>query len=484
VSVSLLVAAIVVWFGAGAALSFYARTKTGSGMSEFFLANRGIGGVVSALTYSATTYSAFMMVGLVGITYRSGVASLGFELAYLAATVVLLTVFAPRYWVAGRRFNLVTPPELLSLRYGSRTVGCIAAVLSLVMLVPYASVQLMGVGYLVETLSGGGIPFAAGILLAAGISLIYSRWAGLRSVAWTDALQAGIMMIACVVLAWYVPSHLLPSGVGDAVRTVAPLLEVSWPWPMFLGMTLPWAFFAVTNPQVVQRLYSPRDVTSIKRMIAGFAGFGLVYTVLCVVLGLAAAVVVPGLANPDGAMAALLARVPCALSLVVFLSIVAAAVSTLTAVMLTLSSIVARDIARTLNPGIGEETELAAGKAAIPVIAAVCCVFASLRPGLIVVLSSLASGGLLAQVPAVFGAFFWRRGTSQGAILSMIAGALTMIVLSAWKVNFLGQWPSVWTLAVSTASYVLASLLSPREKCADAFVDAVEGERRKRFPDA
>lgn len=174
---SLLLAAIAVWFAAGAVLSYFARSAAGAGrgMSGFFLANRGIGGVVSAMTYSATTYSAFMMVGLVGITYRSGVASLGFELAYLAATVVLLTLFAPRYWAAGRRFNLVTPPELLSVRYGSRATGGVAAVLSLVMLIPYASVQLMGVGYLVESLSGGTLSFGLGIVLAASVSLVYSR---------------------------------------------------------------------------------------------------------------------------------------------------------------------------------------------------------------------------------------------------------------------------------------------------------------------
>ena len=481
---SLLLAAIAVWFAAGAVLSYFARSAAGAGrgMSGFFLANRGIGGVVSAMTYSATTYSAFMMVGLVGITYRSGVASLGFELAYLAATVVLLTLFAPRYWAAGRRFNLVTPPELLSVRYGSRATGGVAAVLSLVMLVPYASVQLMGVGYLVESLSGGTLSFGLGIVLAASVSLVYSRWGGLRSVAWTDALQASIMMIACLVLAWYVSARLFPSGMMEALRPVSQLLEVRWPRPMFLGMTLPWVFFAVTNPQVVQRLYSPRDVAGIRRMILGFAVFGLVYTVLCVFLGLAAAAAVPGLPNPDGAMAALLSRAPAPIALVVTLSIIAAAVSTLTAVMLTLSSIFARDVVRSLAPRIGENVELTAGKAALPVIAVACCVFASLRPGLIVILSSLASGGLLAQAPAVFGAFFWPRGNAAGAGLSMIAGALTMILLTVWKINPMGQWPSVWTLVVSSAVYVIASLASRPSGAGATFIAAVRDEVKMSFP--
>ena len=150
--------------------------------------------------------------------------------------------------------------------------------------------------------------------------------------------------------------------------------------------------------------------------------------------------------------------------------------------MLTLSSIFARDVVRSLAPRIGEHVELTAGKAALPVIAVVCCIFASLRPGLIVVLSSLASGGLLAQAPAVFGAFFWPRGNAAGAGLSMIAGALTMILLTVWKINPMGQWPSVWTLVVSSAVYVIASLASRPSGAGATFIAAVRDEVKMSFP--
>lgn len=52
--------------------------------------------MVSALTYSATTYSAFMMVGLVELSYASGVGALGFELFYLVGTLFLLSYYAPK----------------------------------------------------------------------------------------------------------------------------------------------------------------------------------------------------------------------------------------------------------------------------------------------------------------------------------------------------------------------------------------------------
>lgn len=350
---------ILAWFLLGAVLSAKARRGMGSGVIDYFLANRTVGGFVSAMSYSATTYSAFMMVGLVGLTYKGGVASLGFELTYLVGTVFLLVLFAPRYWLAGRRYGLMTPSELLATRYGSKWVGATASLLCLVTLVPYASVQLMGMGYLLEGVSGGAFPFWAGMAVAAVITVVFSIWAGLRSVALTDALQASIMLVVSCLLVAFIVVFLFPGGWGNAVATRPDLLKVSWPFPMFLGLTLPWTFFALTNPQVVQRLYAPKDIRSIRGMVAGFSAFGFIYTVLCVVLGLSAALLVPGLKNPDGAMAALLTKVPRALALLVVLSIFAAAVSTLNSIILTLSSMFGRDLLRAVfSPFRGKGTVL------------------------------------------------------------------------------------------------------------------------------
>lgn len=477
---SWLVAGIFAWFLLGAALSAKARRGMGSGVIDYFLANRTVGGFVSAMSYSATTYSAFMMVGLVGLTYKGGIASLGFELTYLVGTVFLLVLFAPRYWLAGRRYGLMTPSELLSTRYGSKWVGATASLLCLVTLVPYASVQLMGMGYLLEGVSGGAFPFWAGMAVAAVITVVFSIWAGLRSVALTDALQASIMLVACCLLVAFIALFLFPGGWLNAMETRPDLLKVSWPFPMFLGLTLPWTFFALTNPQVVQRLYAPKDIRSIRGMVAGFSAFGFLYTVLCVLLGLSAAVLVPGLKNPDGAMAALLTKVPRGLALLVVLSIFAAAVSTLNSIILTLSSMFGRDLLRAAFP-LSEEKELVWGKLLIPVLTVACYAFGSLKLGLIAVLSSMASAGLMAQLPVILGAFFWKRATAAGAIAGMGAGAVVTGALYLGKVNLLGHWPPVWGLAASSAAFVIVSLWTRAEAAGASFIDSVESDVRETF---
>lgn len=478
---TLLASGILFWFAAGSILSWRASRQTGSSVTDYFLANRTIGGFVSALTYSATTYSAFMMVGLVGLTYRTGVAALGFEFTYLIATVLLLVLFAPRYWAAGRAFNLVSPTELLSLRYGSPRVGLTAALLCLGMLIPYASVQLMGVGYLLENLSGGSISFMAGSGLAAVIAMVFCLWAGMRSVAWTDSLQALVMLVASVLLALFVATRFFPEGFMATVEQTPGLLRVNWSLSLYIGLTLPWAFFAVTNPQVVQRLYTPRNPRSLRNMILGFSGFGLVYTLICGLLGFAAAILEPGLTNADQAMPVLLSRIPVPLGLIVTLSILAAAVSTLNSIVLTLSSMFGRDVARGLAPGLTERKELALGRLVIPLMTAACFLFAQFRFDLIVVLSSIASGGLFMQLPAILGTFFWKRSTAEGALASLISGGLVVAVLSLANVKPLGQWPAVWGILVSGTVFVAVSLLTRPPQDTERFFSAIREELDRHF---
>ncbi len=469
--------AVGVWAVFGIGIAYLAKRRMGIGLPEFFVSSRKVGGFISGMTYSATTYSAFMMVGLVGLTYSSGVVALGFELTYLMFTVILLCVFAPRFWAAANKYDFITPADLLSHRYGSEYVGVVVTFLALIMLIPYASVQLMGSGYLFSGLTGGQVPFMVGVLIMATFSGITALWAGFRSVSWTDAFQALTMMVTSLILVVYVFYHFFGSPLEflSAVQTQTPgLLGVTWDVNMFIGLSLPWAFFALSNPQVSQRMFVSENVSSLKRMITYFAVFGLIYTVVTTILGLAAANILPGLEAADRAMPVLLTRVPVLMALIVFVGIFAAATSTLGSIVLTLSSMGVLNISETFFPQISEGTKMVIGKVVIVLLLIVCVLFASLKLDLIAVLSSMASGGLLVSVPSFVGAFFWKRGTAEGSILSITMGGMITggLYIGGWKP--LGLWPPVWGMATSLGIFVVVSLLTASPRLADAFMDEVE----------
>lgn len=238
----------------------------------------------------------------------------------------------------------------------------------------------------------------------------------------------------------------------------------------FLGLSLPWLFFSVSNPQVTQRLFIPKSVRSFKQMIGGFLVFGFVYTIVSVLWGFGARLLIPELDKADTATPALLALpiFPKLVVVIVMTGILAAAISTIDSILLTLSSMCARDIYRSgINPGASEETELRLAKRVIPILAAIFFVFASWAAGqkglafMIAPLSAAASAGLLMAVPTIIGAFFWKRASSAGALSSMLAGAVLVLVFQVTGLKPLGLWPGVWGFIVSLVLYIAVSLVTP-----------------------
>jgi len=478
--------ALIIYVVAAGLTAWSSRHESQGTMVGYFLGNRAMGGFVSAMSYSATTYSAFMLIGLAGLTYTGGVGALGFELIYLCG-VTLVLIFGPRFWFVGKKFGYVTPSEMLGDRYENPAVARVVALCSLAFLIPYAAVQLAGVGYLLSGITNDQISFTTGTVVATLLALVFSVVAGLRSVAWTDTLQALFMLVTATVVVVIVVHHLGGiSGFFHRLQTEHPgALSVPgegyFSFSTFLGLTLPWMFFSLSNPQVSQRLFTPRSLKDMRHMLLGFMGFGFIYTLVAVIWGFAAVVNFPGLETGDLATPKLLGSgiIPFGLAVIVMIGIVAAAVSTIDSIMLTLSSMVARDVYPASSTAKDDRAQLRVGKIMLPIIAALAYVFAQLEIDLIAVLSVSASAGLLVMVPGLVGAFFWRRGTAYGVIASIIIGGGLVFVLELLQVKFLGQGSGIWGLTVSTLIFIGVSLITQRpEGRAQEFIDHLQQQRK------
>lgn len=476
-SMTILWLGVTVYLISAVVVAWLSRAETTNGLSVnmagYFLGDRRMGGFVSALSYSATTYSAFMMVGLAGLTYAGGVGAFGFEIVYFAG-VSLVAVFGPKFWFVGKAFNYVTPSEMLGHRYNSKAVAIATAAASCIFLIPYAAVQLAGVGYLLSGMSGGVISFTSGTIFATVLALLFSYIAGVRSVMWTDSLQALFMIVTATIVALLVMHELggffamfdrLSQQDGHVLTVPGPGF---FSLATFLGLSIPWFFFSLSNPQVSQRLFMPKSLSALRHMLIGFLVFGFIYTLVSVTWGFGALLAFPGLEKSDLASPTLLASgmVPPVLGEIVMIGILAAAVSTIDSIMLTLSSMVSRDVYANVSTGASESKQLRCGKWVLPVIAVLAFLFAELQLNLIAVLSVAASTGLAVTVPAIIAAFYWRRGSAAGVLTSIIGTGLCVIALfiSGWKP--LGLSAGVWVLPVATFLFVGVSLLTraPEER--------------------
>ena len=436
ISASTVWVSVLVFALFGAALALHATRRNQGTASDYYLGGRSIGGLVAGLSYAATTYSAFMLVVLTGLTYRGGIGGLGFELVYFAG-LTLLVVFAPRFWLAAKRWGFISPAEMLAVRYGSRSVGRVAALTALIFLMPYCTTQMAGIGLLLWGVTGGEISLFQAVATGATLAIVWTFFAGLRSVAWTDAVQAVLMLGASVLAIGFAVSAI--GGWGTFARVTAEThaahLTVPgpglWSFGTFMALSFPWFFFAISNPQVSQRLFILRDFAAMKRMIHWVLGFGLIFTLIAVIWGFAALQLAPGLENTSMATPALLTSgaIPVPVAILLILGILAAAVSTLDSIALTLGSMVARDIL-TDAP---EQRQILAGRIVVVVVIVFAAGFALEKAKIVDQLAALSAAGLLVTVPAIVGAYFWRGGTAMGALASMLGAGALALFLSLWQ---------------------------------------------------
>jgi len=465
-------ALLILYISLGTTIAILSRRFGVRSTAEYYVAGYKLGGFLASMTYAATTYSAFMMVGLVGLAYDTGVGALGFELAYLIATLALLSLLSPIVWSKARERGWVSVSEMLGDLYNSRLLGMAVAATYLVALLPYTSAQMIGVGSIFE---GIGLGYIAGVLTSAILCFLWIVVAGVWSVATTDAYQ-GVWMIAAsaMFIAW-IAAFLLPSHGLDLGRAVEVLNERGltgltefWSASTFLAYTIPWVFFAVTNPQVVQRLYMPADVKALRRMVQYFAVYGLAYTLIVTLAGLLGRSItefggIPYVKNRDLVTPVLLSYASPIMASFVYVSITAAAISTADSIVLSVASSFVRDFYERRLPRASPRRSYALSNLVVACLIVLSALIAYARPGFVVEMSVLSSVLLLPLAPITLLAWLSPSRAKDaalraGATASLLVGvgvALCCAIVygprRAFTANILGLPLSAWILAITSA---------------------------------
>jgi SSS family solute:Na+ symporter len=233
-----------------------------------------------------------------------------------------------------------------------------------------------------------------------------------------------------------------------------------WSLPTFVALAFPWFFFALSNPQVSQRLFILRDFRAMRRMILWVLGFGFVFTLIAVIWGFAALQLVPGLENTSMATPALLTSgaIPTWIALLLILGILSAAVSTLDSIALTVGAMVARDFVRR-ESNASDRRQIFAGRAVIVAVILFAGYFALQQAQIVDQLAALSAAGLLVTVPPIVGAFFWGRGTAAGAMACILGGAAVAIWMAIVQgISVFDPLLPFTVAGASTALFILASL--------------------------
>src|SRR5499427_7765649 len=157
----------------------FRRGKTNT--EDFFLANRSVGEMVFFLSIFATNMTAFAILGSSGQAYRQGIGIYGL-MASSSGLVIPLTIFfiGTRLWAIGKRFGHQTQVAFFRDRWECDAIGTVIFLLTVVMLVPYMIISIMGGGRVLTDISNGMVVYPLGCAIVALVVTMNVFFGGMR----------------------------------------------------------------------------------------------------------------------------------------------------------------------------------------------------------------------------------------------------------------------------------------------------------------
>jgi SSS family solute:Na+ symporter len=339
-----------VYLAGSLGLGLYVARRGARNLAEFFVGGRAIPWWLAATSMAATTFNVDTPLYVAGRVAQAGVAG-NWEWWSFAFAHVLLAVLLAKLW---RRAGIVTDMELTELRYGGRPAAALRAVRAFLFAVP---INCIGIGYgmlgmrkvvvglgLLEGLPDlPGDPKLWAILPIVAVVLVYTAASGLWGVVATDFLQYILAMVGAVTVMLYalrdlgglgsMLDQLRAAGQGSRLQLMPLGPDALVPLSTFLGyIGVQWWAFRNSDGggMFVQRLSSTANEREAAKAAHAFNILNyVVRTWPWVMVGLAALLVLPGLADPELAYPLLMLKyLPAGLLGLVFASLLAAFMST------------------------------------------------------------------------------------------------------------------------------------------------------------
>lgn len=444
---------LLVMLGIGAAAARRVTTT-----KDFLIAGGKLSLSFSTFALLAAWYGAATVMGAAGAAYERGFLGVIADPFGSALTLILAGLFYVRLL---RRAGYQTSVDFYEARYG-RAAGVLAALTMVVVYIGWCGSQVVALGFILNFLTGVDTVLAT--VIAAVVILAYTSMGGMLSAAWNDFLHMVVLLVGISVVTAVFAStvdffgalarlpeshfHLRPHGAG---------------WKEWVWYLEAWCALGLGNlpgQDLLQRTFSARSekVAQDSAYLAGLLYFG--FGMIPVLIGMAGAVLLPKLAEPEVVVLELLQRSlsPALLALLVG-ALVSGITSASSSAVLAGASLAGKNLLRALRPGASDHAVLQANRIAVPVVGTVALLVA-LKFQTVYQLMVGSFSVMLALLFASFHAgLYWRRANRTGAIASIVVGAAGYVV-------FQRLWPDLpadlWAACASGMALVAASLLSAR----------------------
>lgn len=447
------------------------RARVDASPSDHFLGGRQLGIFVLFLTLYATAYSGNSLLGYPGEAYRSG---FGFIMStgFMMAIVVVFHALVPKLRPLAVQRGYVTPGDFVRDRFGTEAAGrwlrVAVGLLMVIALANFLLAQLKAMGEVASLVTGDLVPYAWGVVGLAGMILFYETRGGMRAVAWTDAAQ-GILMFAGLgtllvwLLSWSGGLGAMSLAVAEARPSAVAVPDAQGVANWFSTIAL-LGLASVIYPQAIQRFFAAASGRVLSRSFSLMTFMPLATTLVVTLIGVAA---IPRLdlaagVESDGVMPMLLNEwathgpLQRAGAVLVFIGALSAIMSTADSCLLSLGSLMVRDL-------MGQSGE-AASQTRIGKWLAGAVLFASIpialqRDVTLWRLIELKMELLIQCVPAFLMAIHWRRQSASATLVGLVVGTVFAVSLTlAGVAQVGGVHAGVIGLGINVAVVVVGSM--------------------------
>nr|WP_281427510.1 sodium/proline symporter PutP [Mesobacillus maritimus] len=419
-------------------VGYYSYRRT-SDLSDYMLGGRKVGPAVTALSAGASDMSGWMMMGLPGAMFVSGLSEAWLSIGLFVGAYVNYIVLAPRlrtYTIVAN--DSITIPDFLENRFEdhSKMIRTVSAIVILVFYTLYTSSGLVAGGTLFE--SSFGANYQTGLLITAGVVVAYTLFGGFLAVSMTDFIQGVIMFVALILVP--IVAFTQVGGVGatmDEIRSIDPAMLNLFKGTTFIGILslLAWGLGYFGQPHIIVRFMavgSLKQLKSARRIGMGWMGVSLIGAMLTGLAGAAYHSMNGTTLENSETIFIYFADVLFHPYITGFLlaAVLAAIMSTISSQLLVTSSSLTEDFYKAFFKRNASDKELVfVGRLAV-LIVAIVGVSLSLYPSdTILGLVGYAWAGFgSAFGPVLLLSLYWKRMTKWGALAGMIVGAVTVLI--------------------------------------------------------
>ncbi|MGV9193669.1 sodium/proline symporter PutP [Microbacterium sp. MC2] len=441
--------ALGLYFAAMLLIGYLAFKRT-TDHEDYMLGGRNLPPWVAALSAGASDMSGWLVMGLPGAIYVSGLIDAWIAVGLTIGAYLNWLLVAPRlraYTQVSR--NSITVPSFFEnrLRDSSRLLRILAGIVILVFFTLYISSGMVAGGVFFE--SSFNSDYALGMALVAGVTLLYTLFGGFLGASFTDVVQGLMMVIALIVvpvaavitiggfgefgaaLDELAPNHL--SLTGGAALTGGALLAII--------SALAWGLGYFGQPHIIVRfmaLRNPREAKTARRIGMSWMIVSLVGAVFSGLVGIGyMASQGIDLGDPETVVLVMSQTLlhPFVAGLVLA-AVLAAIMSTISSQLIVCSSALVEDLYKVMKktPPDGKRMVLL-GRMAVLVVAIIAAILAIVPDDTILGLVAFAWAGFGAAFgPLILLSLFWRKLTNWGALAGMFVGAAGVFI-----------WDAVWT---------------------------------------